>query len=125
MVSDCCFSFSQVACGLRDHFATTVSYLLPICALSMGEMLADGTLRNHFVTTTLFLGVSSRFSVFFHEYLPCSYLFFGWRFGSYRTTLYDLFPEHYSCVISFGYLATHARYRSHHFRSHNSKILNA
>ena len=26
---------SQVACGLRDHFATTVSYLWASCALSV------------------------------------------------------------------------------------------
>lgn len=27
--------YSQVSCGLRDHFATTSVYLLPICDLSM------------------------------------------------------------------------------------------
>ena len=50
------FNHSQVDCGLRDHFATTVAHLWAKCALSMGEMLADGTLRNHFVTTAMFIG---------------------------------------------------------------------
>ena len=35
MVSDCYFSFFQVLFGLRDHFATTVSYLWASCALSV------------------------------------------------------------------------------------------
>ena len=50
------YGFLQVFFGLRDHFATTVANLYPIYILSVGEMLADGTLRNHFVTTAMFIG---------------------------------------------------------------------
>ena len=49
---------AQVDCGLHDHFATTVAHLLPKCALSVGEILVDGTPRNHFVTTAMSIGGS-------------------------------------------------------------------
>ena len=46
----------QVLFGLRDHFATKNAYLWHRCTLFVGEILADGILRNYFITTASSIG---------------------------------------------------------------------
>ena len=52
--------------------------------------------------------------------LACCFLFLSRCFRPYGATLYHLFSVYHASVVSVGYRAMYARYRSHHLSFHIS-----